>query len=70
MLELLVLGAGPAYSDQPGSVGSAYLVRDGADAIVMDLAKARFPHLAHSVEPSELLAASSSATSIRTISST
>ena len=56
MLELLVLGAGPAYSDQLGSVGSAYLVRDGADAIVMDLGQGAFPRLAHSLEPSGLRA--------------
>jgi ribonuclease BN (tRNA processing enzyme) len=54
MLELIVLGAGPAYSDQPGSVGSAYLVRDGADAIVMDLGQGTFPALAHTFEPSGL----------------
>ena len=54
MLELVVLGAGPAYSDQIGSVGSAYLVRDGAEAILMDLGQGAFPRLAHSVEPSRL----------------
>jgi ribonuclease BN (tRNA processing enzyme) len=54
LLELIVLGAGPAYSDQPGSVGSAYLVRDGADAIVLDLGQGAFPGLAHRLEPSGL----------------
>lgn len=54
VLEILVLGAGPAYSDQLGSVGSAYLVRDGTDAIVMDLGQGTFPRLAHSIEPSGL----------------
>ena len=54
MLELLVLGAGPAYSDDIGSVGSAYLVREGPDAIVMDLGQGAFPRLAHSIEPSGL----------------
>jgi ribonuclease BN (tRNA processing enzyme) len=54
VVELLVLGAGPAYSDQLGSVGSAYLVRDGADAIVMDLGHGAFSRLAHSIEPSGL----------------
>ena len=52
MFELIVLGAGPAYSDLPGSVGSAYLVRSGPDAIVMDLGQGAFPRLAQSVEPS------------------
>lgn len=56
MLELLVLGAGPAYSDQPGSVGSSYLVRHGTDAIVLDLGQGAFPALAHAIEPSSLRA--------------
>ena len=54
VLELIVLGAGPAYSDQPGSVGSAYLVREGEDAVLLDLGQGAFPALAHSVEPSLL----------------
>jgi ribonuclease BN (tRNA processing enzyme) len=53
-LELLILGAGPAYSDDVGSVGSAYLVREGPDAFVMDLGQGAFPRLAHSIEPSGL----------------
>jgi ribonuclease BN (tRNA processing enzyme) len=55
-LQLLVLGAGPAYSDDPGSVGSAYLVRDEHDAIVMDLGHGAFSRLAHAIEPSSLRA--------------
>ena len=54
VLELIVLGAGPAYSDQPGSVGSAYLVRVGDDAVLLDLGQGAFPALAHSIEPSRL----------------
>jgi ribonuclease BN (tRNA processing enzyme) len=54
VFELIVLGAGPAYSDQLGSLGSAYLVRKGADAIVMDLGQGAFPSLAHRDEPSGL----------------
>ena len=54
MLELIILGAGPAYSDQPGSVGSAYLVREGEDAVLLDLGQGAFPALAHSIEPSRL----------------
>lgn len=53
-MELVVLGAGPAYSDQPGSVGSSYLVRDGADAVVLDIGQGAFPALAHRIEPSLL----------------
>lgn len=53
-MELVVLGAGPAYSDQLGSVGSAYLVRNGADAILLDLGQGTFSRLAHTIEPSSL----------------
>jgi ribonuclease BN (tRNA processing enzyme) len=56
VLELIVLGAGPAYSDDIGSVGSAYLVRYGDDAIVMDLGQGAFSRLAHTVDPSAVLA--------------
>jgi ribonuclease BN (tRNA processing enzyme) len=52
--ELLVLGAGPAYSDRRGSVGAAYLVRSGPDAIVLDLGQGSFPGLASTTEPAEL----------------
>lgn len=55
-LELLVLGAGPAYSDKPGALGSAYLVRSGDHAIVLDLGQGTFPHLAAALEPSRLAA--------------
>lgn len=53
-MELTILGAGPAYSDQPGSVGSAYLVREGTEGIVLDLGQGAFPGLAHAIEPSVL----------------
>lgn len=55
-LELLILGAGPAYSDEPGSLGSAYLVRSGDHAIVLDLGQGTFPRLAAALEPSRLAA--------------
>jgi ribonuclease BN (tRNA processing enzyme) len=53
-MELVVLGAGPAYSDQPGSIGSAYLVEDAGDAVVLDLGQGAFPGLASRFEPSRL----------------
>ena len=34
MIELTVLGAGPAYTSRPGAVGASYLLRSGATAIV------------------------------------
>lgn len=55
-LELIVLGAGPAYSDLPGSVGASYLVRTGGSAVLLDLGQGAFPALAGAVEPSSLLA--------------
>ena len=56
MIELTVLGAGPAYTSRPGAVGAAYLVRDGSDAIVLDLGQGAFTNLAGEIEPSSLCA--------------
>ena len=55
-LDIRVLGAGPAYSDIPGSAGASYLVRAGAEALVLDLGQGAFPALAAAVEPSRLSA--------------
>ena len=56
MIELTVLGAGPAYTSRPGAVGAAYLVQHGPDAIVLDLGQGTFTNLAGAVEPSSLRA--------------
>jgi len=53
-MELVILGAGPAYSDIPGAVGSSYLVRAGGAAVVLDLGQGAFPALAGAVEPSSV----------------
>ncbi len=53
-LEVDVLGAGPAYSDQVGSAGASYLVRSGSTAMVLDLGQGSFPRLAATIEPSTL----------------
>jgi ribonuclease BN (tRNA processing enzyme) len=55
-MELTVLGAGPAYSDRPGALGSSYLVRADGDAIVLDLGQGVFPALASRLDPSTLRA--------------
>lgn len=55
-MELIVLGAGPAYSDRVGAIGAAYLVVHGDRAIVLDLGQGSFPGLARAWEPSRLLA--------------
>jgi ribonuclease BN (tRNA processing enzyme) len=53
-VELTVLGAGPAYTDRPGALGSGYLVRADGGAIVLDLGQGVFPSLARAIEPSRL----------------
>jgi ribonuclease BN (tRNA processing enzyme) len=55
-MELVVLGAGPAYTSRPGAVGAAYLVRSGPAAIVLDLGQGAFTNLAGEIEPSSLRA--------------
>jgi ribonuclease BN (tRNA processing enzyme) len=70
-LRLFVAGAGPAYSDRPGSLGSSYVVsasdgagggaaRDGASggkpAIVLDLGQGAFPNLFRVARPERLAA--------------
>jgi len=49
-----VLGAGPAWSDRPGSSGASYLVRSGRTAVLLDLGQGSFPRLAQAIEPSAL----------------
>ncbi|MGZ8527469.1 MAG: MBL fold metallo-hydrolase [Candidatus Limnocylindrales bacterium] len=56
MIELTVLGAGPAYTSRPGAVGASYLLRGGGDAIVLDLGQGAFTNLAGAIEPSSLRA--------------
>jgi ribonuclease BN (tRNA processing enzyme) len=53
-LELLVAGAGPAYTDHRGAVGAAYLVRHGTDSLLLDLGQGAFPNVAGALEPSAL----------------
>ena len=53
-LELRIAGAGPAYTDRPGAVGAAYLVRHGSDALLLDLGQGAFTNLAGLIEPSSL----------------
>ncbi len=53
-ISLDVIGAGPAYTDRPGSTGASYLVRSGPTAILLDLGQGSFPRLAGRIEPSSL----------------
>ncbi|MFO1540189.1 MAG: MBL fold metallo-hydrolase [Chloroflexota bacterium] len=53
-LTLTVLGAGPAWSDRPGSAGAAYLVRSGPEAVLLDLGHGAVPALLGAVLPEAL----------------
>ena len=53
-LELVVLGAGPAYTDRAGAAGAAYLIRAGDASILLDLGHGSFARLAAEMEPSRL----------------
>jgi ribonuclease BN (tRNA processing enzyme) len=55
-MELIVAGAGPAYSSRPGSVGAAYLLVEDDRAILLDLGQGAFTNVAGAMEPSRLLA--------------
>jgi ribonuclease BN (tRNA processing enzyme) len=55
-MELIVLGAGPAYTDRPGSTGACYLVREGPAAILLDLGQGSFTRVFAEIEPSRLAA--------------
>ena len=57
-LELFVAGAGPSYSDKPGALGAAYLVRtaDRSSSLLLDLGQGAFPNVAAEVPPERLLA--------------
>jgi len=55
-MELIVLGAAPAYTDRPGSAASSYLVRAGDAALLLDLGQGAFSNLASALEPSTLSA--------------
>jgi ribonuclease BN (tRNA processing enzyme) len=51
-MDLLVLGAGPAYTDRPGATGASYLVRHGGTSLLLDIGQGSFPKLAATLEPS------------------
>jgi ribonuclease BN (tRNA processing enzyme) len=55
-VELIVLGAAPAYTDRPGSAASSYLLRHGDAALLLDIGQGSFPNQASTLEPSTLTA--------------
>ncbi len=55
-MELLVVGAGAAYPDQPGTASSTYVVAHRGARICLDLGQGGFAGLAGRLEPSTLAA--------------
>jgi ribonuclease BN (tRNA processing enzyme) len=55
-MELIVLGAAPAYTNRAGSAASSYLVRAGGAALLLDLGQGAYANLAATIEPSTLSA--------------
>jgi len=55
-VELIVIGAGPAYTDRRGAAASSYLVTAGGEALLLDIGQGAFSNLAAETEPSSLTA--------------
>jgi ribonuclease BN (tRNA processing enzyme) len=53
-VRLTVLGAGPAYTDRPGSTGASYLVETGSTHLLLDLGQGSFPRIFTRLDPAEL----------------
>src|SRR5258706_15786567 len=53
-MDLVVLGAGPSYSNVPGALGASYLLVDRDHALLLDFGQGAFPSLANAWEPSQL----------------
>lgn len=55
-MKLMVIGAGPAYTDRAGAVGASYLLTSGETSLLLDLGHGSFANLAGALEPSSLSA--------------
>jgi ribonuclease BN (tRNA processing enzyme) len=55
-MELIVIGAGPAYTDRRGATAASYLLLAEGAALLLDLGQGSFPNLASTIEPSGLTA--------------
>ncbi len=53
-MELIVLGAGPAYTDRPGASGASYLLLEGDASLLLDVGHGSFANLARAIEPSRV----------------
>lgn len=56
LMELIVIGAGPAYTDRRGAAAASYLLLADGAALLLDLGQGAFPNLASTIEPSGLAA--------------
>ncbi|MBI3744929.1 MAG: MBL fold metallo-hydrolase [Chloroflexi bacterium] len=54
-MRLTVVGAGPAYGDQPGMLGACYLLESRDEAMALDLGHGAFAGLASRVAPEALV---------------
>jgi ribonuclease BN (tRNA processing enzyme) len=55
-VRLIVLGAGPAYTDREGATGACYLVSEGDTHILLDLGQGSFTRVFAHVQPTALAA--------------
>jgi ribonuclease BN (tRNA processing enzyme) len=55
-MELMVLGAGPAYTDRIGATGAAYLIELSTAGLLLDFGQGSFPRLAAHRDPGSLTA--------------
>jgi ribonuclease BN (tRNA processing enzyme) len=53
-VELIVLGAGPAYTDRPGASGASYLLLADDASLLLDVGHGSFANLARAIEPSQV----------------
>lgn len=53
-VDLIVMGAGPAYSDLPDATGACYLVREGATHVLLDLGQGSLARVFRDVAPEAL----------------
>lgn len=53
-MRLIVLGAGPAYTDREGASGAAYLVVERGTRLLLDLGQGSFPRLFSHCRPFDL----------------
>ena len=53
-MRLSVVGAGPAYTDRPGALGAAYLLRLDGSSLLLDFGQGAFPGLAGQLDPATL----------------